>query len=105
MVCETIAACEVEEEAAHSGMTPLAFFFSKRKTISLKRMRHDLHCDFKIVWLTCTVCISLSMLSAHLSCLLLIYILANEASRGENYGRDIRHGMMLVKNWMKTKNN
>ena len=79
MVCKQVAACELEEEAAHSGMKPSVF--PKRGTISLKRMCHDLHCHITKLY-GLPVCISLPMLSAYLSCLLLVYILASEASCG-----------------------
>ena len=76
MMCKIITACKLEEEAAHSGMKPLVF--SQKGTISLKRMYHDLHCHFNIIRLTCVH--QSRNVFAYLSCLLLIYILASEAS-------------------------
>ena len=47
-------------------------------------------------------CFNFSILFAYLSCLLFMYILASEALyKKKKYDRDIRHGLIFEKNWIK----
>ena len=75
----------------------------QKETISLKRMIWIAISKLYglCIYIYIPVCINLPTSCAYLSCLLLIYFWLVRFDVGEDYGRDIRHGILLVKNWVK----